>query len=132
MADIPASHKDLLSADVAMLATNGQDGYPQVTALWFVLDDDGVVKLSLSTARQKTKNLQDNPECTFFVLDRANPFRTIEIRANAEIAPDDDYAFAAKLGAKYGADLRTMDPPGQQRVVVTLRPVKVNTYGPPA
>jgi PPOX class probable F420-dependent enzyme len=132
MADIPASHKDLLSADVAMLATNGQDGYPQVTALWFVLDDDGVVKLSLSTARQKTKNLQDNPECTFFVLDRANPFRTIEIRANAEISSDDDYAFARKVDAKYGSDLRAMDGPEGRRVVVALRPVKVNTYGPPA
>ena len=132
MTTIPDGHKDLLQTDVAMLATAGKDGYPQVTALWFLFDDDGVVKLSLNTVRQKTKNLQANPECTFFVLDRTNPFRTLEIRANAEISPDDDYAFANKLGAKYGADLSQMDPPGQTRVVVALRPVKVNTYGPPA
>ncbi|MCX6050247.1 MAG: PPOX class F420-dependent oxidoreductase [Chloroflexi bacterium] len=130
MATIPESHKDLLASDVATLSTNGKDGYPQVTALWFLLDDDGLVKLSLNTARQKTKNLIKNPECTLFVLDRNNPYHTIEIRARAEVSPDDDYTFADKLGRKYGgANLRERDQPGEKRVVVTLHPVKVNTYG---
>lgn len=129
MPTIPESHQDLLKTDVAMLATVGQDGYPQVTALWFVFDD-GTIKLSLNTTRQKTKNLQAHPECTLFILDPANPYRTLEIRAHAEIAPDDDYAFATQIGAKYGgADLRANDRPGETRVVVTLQPVKVNTWG---
>ncbi|MFN8471123.1 MAG: PPOX class F420-dependent oxidoreductase [Anaerolineae bacterium] len=132
MTTIPESHIDLLSTDVAMLATIGPDGSPQVTALWFLLDDDGVVKMSLNTARQKTKNLAEHPECSFFVLDRANPYRTLEIRARATITPDDNYAFADKITRKYGMDLRAMDGPGQSRVVVALEPVKVNVYGPPA
>jgi PPOX class probable F420-dependent enzyme len=126
MVTIPESHTDLLSTDVAMLATQGQDGHPQVTAVGFLLDD-GLIKLSLNTSRQKTKNLKQRPACTLFVLDRTNPYRTLEIRAIAELSPDDDYRFADKLGAKYGGmNLRKMDQPGQQRVVVTLRPVKVN------
>lgn len=130
MTTFPESHRDLLKADVAVLATVGQDGYPQVTALWFLFDDDGTLKLSLNTARQKVKNLQAHPECTFFVIDAANPYRTIEVRARAEIAADPDYAFAAKLGAKYGgADLRANDRPSETRVVVSLHPVKVNTWG---
>lgn len=129
MTTIPESHSDLLTTEVAMLATQSQDGYPQVTALWFLLDDDGLIKLSLNTSRQKTKNLERTPECTFFVLDRQNPYRTIEIRATAEISPDENYAFATKLAAKYGGmDLRTMDGPGESRVVVTLRPVKINVW----
>lgn len=128
MTTIPGSHRDLLATDVAMLTTVGRDGYPQVTALWFLCDEeDGRVKLSLNTARQKTRNLQSHPECTLFILDRANPMRTLEIRATAVISPDDDYTFAAKLGRKYGnIDLRVMDQPSEQRVVVTLQPVKVN------
>ena len=130
MAAFPASHQDLLKADVAMLATIGQDGYPQVTALWFLFDDDGTIKLSLNTTRQKVKNLQTHPECTFFILDTANPYRTLEVRAHADITPDADYAFAKKLGAKYGgADLSTNDRPGETRVVVSLQPIKVNTWG---
>ena len=48
----------------------------------------------------------------------------------AEIMPDADYAFAKKLGAKYGgADLSTNDRPGETRVVISLQPIKVNTWG---
>ena len=129
MVTIPELHTDLLTTDVAMLATQGRDGYPQVTAVGFLLDDDGLIKLSLNTGRQKTKNLEHHPACTFFVLDRANPYRTLEIRAIAKISPDDDYTFADKLGAKYGGmDLRRMDQRGGRRVMVTLRPVKVNAW----
>jgi PPOX class probable F420-dependent enzyme len=130
MTPFPESHSDLLKAPVATLATLGQDGYPQVTALWFLFDDDGVLKLSLNTARQKVKNLQAHPECTLFILDPANPYRTLEVRARAEIAPDAEYAFAKKVGAKYGgADLSAHDRPGETRVVVSLQPIKVNTWG---
>lgn len=130
MTTFPESHQDLLKADVAILATRGHDGYPQVTALWFLFDDDATIKLSLNTTRQKVKNLQANPECTFFILDTANPYRTLEVRARAQIAPDPDYAFARKLGAKYGGvDLSKNDRPGETRVVVLLQPVKMNTWG---
>jgi PPOX class probable F420-dependent enzyme len=129
MITVPESHRDLLNANVAVLATIGQDGYPQVTALWFLFDE-GTIKLSLNTTRQKVKNLQAHPECSFFILDPANPYRTLEVRARAEITPDLDYTFAKKLGAKYGgADLSTRDRPGETRVVISLQPIKVNTWG---
>lgn len=130
MAAYPESHLDLLSADVAVLSTKGHDGYPQVTALWFLYDEDGVVRLSLNTARQKLKNLRADPACTLFIFDPASPYRTLEIRASAEIEPDADYAFADKLAAKYGGvDLRNNDRPGETRVVVSLHPAKVNVWG---
>jgi hypothetical protein len=70
------------------------------------------------------------PESTLFFMDPANPYRTLEIRTRAEIEPDPDYVFADRIGAKYGgADVRTMDQPGETRVVVTFVPVKVNTFG---
>lgn len=127
---VPESHEGLLKADVAALATAGHDGYPQVTALWFLYDDDGMVRLSLNNTRQKVKNLRAHPECTLFIYDPASPYRTLEIRARAQITDDRDYAFADKLGKKYGgADMRSNDRPGEYRVVVTLHPVKVNTWG---
>jgi PPOX class probable F420-dependent enzyme len=126
MVTFPETHHDLLQTDIAMLSTVGPDGYPQVTALWFLFDEDGLIRLSLNNTRQKSKNLQARPECTLFILDRANPGRTLEVRARAELAPDPDYVFADKLGRKYGADVRKMDRPGEFRVVVTLHPVKVN------
>jgi PPOX class probable F420-dependent enzyme len=125
MPDIPASHQDLLGSPVATLATVGPDGRPQLSEVWF-LNDWGELRLSLNTTRQKVKNLRRNPACTLFILDLAVPYRYLEVRGDAEISPDDDYAFADRVGAKYGADLRTQDNPGESRVAVTVRPTRIN------
>jgi len=126
MANIPDSHRDLLDSPVGILATVGADGRPQLSAVWFLADDNGV-RLSLNTSRQKTKNLTANSAATLFILDSANPGRYLELRGDATLKPDDDYAFADQVGAKYGGvDLRNMDQPGQSRVVVTIDPVRVN------
>ena len=126
MPTIPDSHRDLLDAPVATLATVGADGRPQLSEVWFLAEGD-TVRISLNTARQKTKNVTARPVATLFVLDTANPARYLELRGDATIAPDDDYAFADKVGAKYGGiDLRTIDQPGDQRVVVTIEPVRIN------
>jgi PPOX class probable F420-dependent enzyme len=104
----------------------GADGRPQVSAVWFLAEGD-TVRLSLNTSRQKTKNLTARPAATLFVLDTANPARYLELRGDATVAPDDDYAFADQVGAKYGGiDLRTIDQPGDQRVVVTIEPARIN------
>jgi PPOX class probable F420-dependent enzyme len=125
MTDIPDSHQDLLDSKIASLATIAPDGRPQVSAVWF-LTEDGAPRISLNTTRKKVRNLRRNPACTLFILDLTNPGRYLEIRGDAEIEPDDDYVFADRLGAKYGADVRAMDPPDQTRVAVTVRPVRVN------
>ena len=123
---IPDSHRDLLEAEVATLATVGEDGYPQVSEVWFLAEGDQIA-ISLNTARQKTKNLQIDPACTLLILDLANPYRYLEIRGTADVTPDDDYVFADKVGAKYGgADLREYDGPGVRRVVVRIAPVRIN------
>jgi PPOX class probable F420-dependent enzyme len=122
---IPDSHRDLLDADVATLATISRDGRPQLSEVWFLFED-GSLKLSLNTSRQKVKNLSENSACTLFLLDLANPYRYLEIRGDADMRPDNDYLFADRLGAKYSTDLRLHDSPGDKRVVITLRPVRIN------
>jgi len=124
---IPESHRDLLQAQFATLATV-RDGRPEVTELWFPSDGDAV-RMSFNTARRKVKNLQRTPACSLLILDLANPLRYLKIRGDAEIEPDSDYTFADKVGAKYDTELRTMDQPGESRVIVTIRPSRVRVWG---
>ena len=124
MTTFPESHHDLLDAQVATLATIGANGFPQLTEIWF-LHDDGELKLSLNSSRLKTRNLRRRPQCSVFVLDLENPYRYLEVRGNAEIEPDDDYTFARKVGAKYNADLKVHDNPGESRLTVTIVPANV-------
>src|SRR5580692_5605111 len=105
MPEIPASHRDLLNGEFATLATIGPDGRPQLSEVWF-LAEDGSVALSLNSSRQKTKNLQARPHCCLFILDLAVPQRYLELRGDAEVSLDEDYAFADRVGRKYGSDLR--------------------------
>ncbi|HVW40634.1 MAG TPA: PPOX class F420-dependent oxidoreductase [Amycolatopsis sp.] len=126
-AHVPEAFRDLLDTPVAALATQGPDGHPQVTAVAFLHDkDDDLVKVSLNDTRQKTKNLRRDPNTTLFILDPATPYRTLEIRARAELVPDPDFAFAKVAGAKYGQDFHDRDLPGETRSIVILHPVKVN------
>lgn len=124
MTDFPETHRDLLDGQFASLATIGRNGFPQMTEIWF-LHDDGELKLSLNTSRLKTRNLQRDPKVSLMLLDVANPYRYLEVRGNARVEPDDDYAFARRLGAKYDADLSVHDAPGESRVVVTIDPVNI-------
>jgi PPOX class probable F420-dependent enzyme len=126
MPSIPESHADLLDAQLATLATVGRDGRPQMSTVWF-LATDGVIRFSLHTDRQKTKNLMANPSIGVHIQDTANPARYVEVRGDARIEPDPDYAFADQVGAKYGGiDLRTFDGGNASRVVVTVEPSRVN------
>ena len=98
---IPASHRDLLdAAGVAILSTIGDDGYPQSTALWFLLDGE-VIRTSLHRSRQKYKNLLTRPQATLFVLDPANPYRTVEIRGDVTFDDDADKVFIRRLLAHH-------------------------------
>lgn len=125
MSDFPSSHRDLLDGQFATLATIGADGVPQQTEVWFLHDDDDKLKVSLNTSRLKTRNLRRRPETSLFLLDLQNPYRFLDVRGRARIDPDEDYAFADKVGAKYGSDLREHDRPGESRVVVTIEPTNV-------
>jgi PPOX class probable F420-dependent enzyme len=124
MTEVPESHQDLLTSPVATFATIAPDGRPQLTEVWF-LYENGSVSLSLNTTRQKTKNLKARPQCSLLILDLAVPQRYLELRGDAEITADDG-SFAERVGKKYGADLRAYDHPGDERVVVTIVPQRVN------
>ena len=125
MPDFPDSHRDLLDSQVATLATIDDEGFPQLTEVWFLHEDDEL-KVSINTGRAKARFLGQRPECSLLLLDLQNPYRYLEVRGRARIEPDEDRAFAQKVGAKYDADLTAYDAPEDDRLVVTIEPVKVH------
>ena len=126
---ISPSHRDLLETPhTVAFATVGADGQPQVTAIWAMLDGD-VVRTSLDKGRQKYKNLLAHPQVTLFVIDPENPFRTLEVRATAEITDDPDLEFLKRILQLYGTDLETFRGPVDRRVVITLNPTRIIENG---
>jgi PPOX class probable F420-dependent enzyme len=128
---LPGSHADLLDGEhTAVLTTIGPDGRPQSTALFFLVTD-GRITMSVRGASQKRRNLAARPACTFVIVDPENTQRYVEVRADAELAPDPDYVVRDAVVAKY--HLPTLqEPPGTERVAITLRPVRVRAQQRPS
>lgn len=126
---IPESHAEFFTApNTAVLTTVGKDGLPQSTAVWYLVDD-GVLKTSILTSRQKYKNLARHPKASLFVLDPTNPYRSVEVRATVELAPDPDKTLLPKFAEHYDVPVEALEAAGDDRVVATFTPVRVITNG---
>ena len=131
LSTIPASHADLLeSTALAQVATVGPHGEPQVNPVWFGTRD-GYVLFSQTTGRQKYRNLQREPRIALSIVGPANPYRYLEIRGVVErIDPDPDNAFINAMAKKYiGQDVYPWHQPGDERVVVVVRPEHTTRMG---
>jgi PPOX class probable F420-dependent enzyme len=129
---IPESHRSLAQdAGTAILSTFGHDGFPQSTAVGYLLDED-VFRFTVSSEKQKVKNLQRRPECTVFLVDPTTPFKTLEVRGRAELIDDHDFGWASRIAESRGSSVeqvRRITPAGAHRVCIAVHPVKVNAYG---
>ena len=106
---IPESHADILDQRVlAHVATIGPDGEPQSNPVWFD-HQDGNIRFSQTTTRQKVRNLKRDPRVAISIVDENNPYRYLEIRGTVErIDPDPDKAFINSMAKKYhGQDVYT-------------------------
>jgi PPOX class probable F420-dependent enzyme len=127
---IPESHRDLVTGTTVALSTVNDDGSIQTTAIWVLLDSDGVLRTSLAKNRVKYDNLVARPIATIFAISSTNPFHTLEVRAEVDIADDSDHSFMAKLIGTYGQTLESMAEQAQEdRTVVTFNAIRVRAQG---
>jgi PPOX class probable F420-dependent enzyme len=126
---VPESHRDLTQQRVGVLSTIGSSGRPQSTAIWFLLDDDGLIRTSVTTDRQKYKNMAARPVATLFVIDAANPYRTLEIRGDASFGDDPGLEFMDRIVRLYGMDPATFPGVRENRVILTLTPRRIVANG---
>jgi PPOX class probable F420-dependent enzyme len=87
--------------------------------------DDGDLVVSITSERQKFRNLRGNPNCTLFIIDPTNPYRTLEVRAVAEMTADPDKTTVQLLARIYGLDDGALVHPDEDRYRVTLHPRRV-------
>jgi PPOX class probable F420-dependent enzyme len=126
---IPESRRDILEKKgFAHIATIGPNGVPQSSPVWYAWDGTQL-KFSTTKARQKYKNLVRNPRVSASILDPDDPYRYLEIRGMAEIEDDPDNAFIHEIWRKYTGKDYPWNQPGEERVVVKIRPTHATTQG---
>ena len=85
------------SRNLAALAALKRGGRPQLSMVNYALAVQGdtvTARVSVVDGRAKVANLRRRPECCLYLLDLKNPYRYLEVRGNARIEADYDYAFA--------------------------------------
>lgn len=118
---IPENLLDLLqNPNYAALGTVRPDGTPQVNPMWFEFDGERLL-FTHTTTRGKYRNLQKNPAMSVMVFDPENPYRYIEVRGRlAEVTPDPEAEFYARLGRRYGSSGQENSPDKADRVVLAM------------
>ena len=111
----------------ATVATINPDGGPQTSVVW-ILRDDETVLFSATTARRKARNLARDPRISMTVFDTANPYQSVEIRGTAELEEDTEKWLPRTLSQKYLGKEPEPEPDDVIRVIVWVRPQRVNTF----
>jgi PPOX class probable F420-dependent enzyme len=123
---IPQDKLDLLeSKALAVVATIGPDGAPQVNPVWFDWDGE-FIRFSQTTTRQKAKNVQREPRIALSIVDPTNPFRYLEVRGKVvNIEQDPERAFINKMAKKYiDQDVYPWHMEGDVRIVIVVEPIR--------
>src|SRR5271169_5192502 len=69
-----------------VLTTIRTNGRPQLSNILFLLGDDGIVRISVTDDRAKTRNLRRDPRASLYVLGD-NFFQYVVVEAQAELMP---------------------------------------------
>lgn len=130
---VPATYADLLEANgFAFVATTGPHQVPHVSPTWYLwYAANRHLLISLTTGRQKYRNMRRDPHVAACIPDPQNPYRHIKIRGTAEaIEPDVNHRLINALAKKYlDQDEYAPHMPGDVRVVVRIKPQRVRYFG---
>jgi PPOX class probable F420-dependent enzyme len=141
--DLDPAYKQLLDGNVtAVIAVTGSDGRPNLTPMWFDYAGDKVL-VNVASHRKKVEWMRKTPTLTILLLNPANPYHWVSIKATIEreVSEDDPTEGAAvtaqldKVWTKYTGN----EPPyglrdpakDERRVLFECRVDRIATFGQP-
>jgi PPOX class probable F420-dependent enzyme len=117
----------LLDTNFGSLATLREDGSPQVTPVWVDWDGEYVLVNTLK-ARSKPDQVERDPRVELAVYNRENPYQHVRIAGIAEVTTEGAEEHIDSLAQKYlGKDTYPRSP-GDERVLIRIKPERVATY----
>jgi PPOX class probable F420-dependent enzyme len=128
LAELSEKAKRLLKGkNFAFVATVNRDGSAQLTPTWVDTDGENVL-VNTAMGRMKTINVTRDPRVTVGVFDQSNPYEYVSIRGKVakQVKGKEADDHIDKLSLKYvGAPKYKRTAPGEERVILVIRPSKV-------
>ena len=122
-----ATRRILDGKNFATVATVNPDGGPQASVVWFRRDGDSVL-FSITSDKQKARNLARDPRVAVTVFDLENPYDSVEIRGHAELVEDAGKELPKQLSHRYLDEDPPPEPDDLVRLVARVIPEKVHRF----
>jgi PPOX class probable F420-dependent enzyme len=131
MAKLSEKQTELLRGrNYGTVTTLRKDGSPHSTPVWVDTDGENVL-FNTSVGRAKERHLRRDPRVSVVVIPTDDPQSGyVSVNGTAEITEDGAVDHINKLAKKYvGLDEYPWLQPGEQRVIVTIKPDRVDGMG---
>jgi PPOX class probable F420-dependent enzyme len=130
MKNFSKEYLDLLKDETKaflFLATTMPDGSPQVTPIWFNVDDDYIL-INTNEGRIKDRNMKARPKVAFVIQDPKTPYRYVQIRGEiAERTTQGADEHINQLSLKYDNEPWKYRE-GQKRIIYKIRPKYIDYH----
>ncbi len=130
MKNFPAEYLDLLRDETKaylFLATIMPDGSPQVTPIWFNVNEEHIL-INTNEGRTKDRNMKERPQVALVIQDPHPPYRYVQIRgrvAGHTTQGADEHI--NQLSLKYdGEPWRPRI--GQKRIIFKIEPIHFDLH----
>jgi PPOX class probable F420-dependent enzyme len=117
----------LQEPNFATVATLNRDGSPQLSIVWIDWDGEDVL-FNTAAGRAKPHNLERDPRVSVLAVDRTDGYRWLAVRGAASLTTEGADEHIDKLARKYTGE-GWQPRPGEQRLLVRVRPEHVSAYG---
>lgn len=89
---------------LAIISTNGSDGVPHSTPVWYLVESDGALAVIVLRDAVKLRNIERDPLVSMTIAPESRPYAFARYRGNAEIILEgvDDYPLA--MAQRYMGD----------------------------
>jgi PPOX class probable F420-dependent enzyme len=113
-----------------VIATVREDGSPQATPVWIDYDGEDVL-VNSARGRAKVINIERDPRATVTVMPAADQQSGyVMVSGPATIVEEGAFEHIDMLAKKYlGKDRYPYLGPGEQRVIIRIRPERVDGHG---
>ncbi|HEU0000556.1 MAG TPA: PPOX class F420-dependent oxidoreductase [Ktedonobacteraceae bacterium] len=116
----------------AVLATLNKDGTPQLTTMWYLLENDGTILMNTKAGRLKERNMRRDPRISVCFEDNYN-YLTIKGRVemidDSQISQRDIYRLSARYhGEEKAKKQMETQFSREQRVTLRLKPESIVEY----
>ncbi len=116
----------------AVLATLNEDGMPQLTTMWYLLEDDDTILMNTKVGRAKERNMRRDPRISVCVEDGYTYVTLsgkVEMIDDPEIAQRDIFRLSSRYHGEEKAK-RQMEKQfsKEQRVTLRLKPEHIIEY----